>query len=260
MWSPASHLIPMSSTIISTPLLASAAVGGATFFLIAYLDYRHYCSLGDHGLPGNFYGWRKQLQMSRKARKDTIIPAPYNLDEVAKEYGPHALTSFVEGPLLAREGVRPKIPGFVVPQRQITKIASPAMKERMFAYLESLVRANSTVLQSELSRLEGPVPAVQLLSFLIPPPFLKSTRGEITHIHPPDGSTHLVLSLEDSRFVIEKGWGQRHRLSGGGMLPWSYTLVYAPRDEGEFDVWKGIVVAAARFCCAELREIKGVKE
>jgi hypothetical protein len=31
------------------------------------------------------------------------------------------------------------------------------------------------------------------------------------------------------------------------MLPWSYVLVYAPRDDGEYEVWRTLVVAACRF-------------
>jgi hypothetical protein len=254
------YLHTIISAFTSSPMLASAAVGGGSIILIACLDYQHYCSLGDHGLPGNFYGWRRQLQMLKFARKDTTIPAPYRLEDIMNDYGPYATTSFLSKSLQTRDGNRPKIPGFVAPQRQVTEIASPAMKARMFTRLEALVHANGDLLQSELSRLEGPVPAIQLRPSLTLPPFLERTRGEIIHIHPPDGSTHAVLSLEDSRIVIEKGWGQRHRLSGGVMLPWNYILIYAPRNEAEFGIWKDIVEAVARFCCAEIGNIRQVKD
>lgn len=250
------NLHTMTPHLTSTRFLASAAaLSGATAVLIAYLDYRQFCSLGDGGLPANFQGWKRQLQMSKLARKDTTTPAPYNIEDIKEEYGPHATTSFLKIPLQERNGTRPKIPGFVAPQRQVSDQATPEMKQSMNAHLDSLVLANNKLLQRELSTLEGPVPAVQLLSSLPIPTFLERTRGEITHVHPPDGSTHVVLSLEDSKTVIEKRWGERHRLSGGQRLPWNYTLIYAPRDEGEFEVWKGIVKAAASFCCAELGEM-----
>ncbi|KAE9964413.1 hypothetical protein BLS_008384 [Venturia inaequalis] len=249
----------MTSELTTIHFLAAlAALAGATVLFISYLDYRHYCSLGDHGLPGNFQGWKKQLQMSRYARRDTTIPAPYNLEDIVKDYGPHATKSFLKTPLKAREGNRPKIPGFVAPQRQVSDIASPEMKNGMNAHLDSLVRTNSKLLQRELSRIEGPVPAVQLHPSLPVSALLERTRSEIIHVHPPDGTTHLILSLEDSKSVIERAWGQRHRLSGGKMLPWNYTLVYAPRDEEEFEVWKGVVEAAASFCCADVGCIEGI--
>lgn len=31
------------------------------------------------------------------------------------------------------------------------------------------------------------------------------------------------------------------------MLPWSYVMVYAPRDDHEYEVWKNLVVAGCRF-------------
>lgn len=135
------------------------------------------------------------------------------------------------------------------------------MKMAMYGYLDTLASLNSEVLQIQTSVLEGPVPAMGLKSFKEmvdgdKPAVSKGTRGETCHIHPPDGSTHLIMSLADQKRVIELGWGRRHRLSGGGMLPWNYTFIYAPRNEDEMEAWKTIVVAAARFCCADVGEIK----
>ncbi|KAM3473789.1 hypothetical protein MY5147_004596 [Beauveria neobassiana] len=241
--------------------VAGAAVALATLIVIAYRDYSAYCALGDHGLPGNFKGWCIQLKFTRNSRKDTTVPAPYDLAVEAALLGPHADKSFLPPPsrrlpfLPPRDGPRPSIPGFTAPQRQITDTASPAMKARMYAHLEALTKANATLLQYDLSTLEGPVPALQLHKHQNRPEHLRKTRGELAHIHPVDGSTHLVLSLPDSRRIIETRWGQRHRLSGT-MLGWGYTLVYAPRNEREFEVWKDVVAAAAKYSCADLGEIK----
>lgn len=255
------HLRTVASTLTSTTFLAStAALVGATALFCVYLDYHNYCSLGSHGLPGNFRGYKTQLQMSKYARKDVTIPAPYNVEDIKREYGPYATTSFLNTPLQNRKGPRPQIPNFVAPQRQVSDTASSEMKMGMNLHLDALVKINGKLLQRELSRLEGPVPAVQLHPSLPIPPFLERTLGEMIHIHPPDGSTHVVLSLEDSKTVIEIGWGQRHRLSGGQMLPWNYTLIYAPRNEEEYKTWKGIVEAAARFCCAELGNIERMQD
>lgn len=245
------------------PILGATGALVLAAALLAYRDYRAYIALGPHGLPDTFRGWCKQLQMTRMSRKDTTIPAPYNFDSVA---GPHDATNFLpkthSGALSWRPGNKaPQIPGFVAPQRQVTDQATAATKKDMYGYLDALASANTEVLQIQTSVLEGPVPAMGLKGFKEmaendKPEVLRRTRGELCHIHPPDGSTHLILSLADQKRTIELGWGRRHRLSGGGMLPWNYTFIYAPRDEDEMAVWKEIVSAAAKFCCAGMAEIK----
>jgi len=58
----------------------------------------------------------------------------------------------------------------------------------------------------------------------------------------------MTLSLVDAEEAVVKGWAERHPLSGvRKMLPWSYVLVYAPRDDDEYDVWTRLAVAACRF-------------
>lgn len=245
----------MASGLRAHPLFTTTAALFIAGVVMAYRDYRAYVALGPHGLPGTFWGWYTQLRMAAKARKDTTVPAPYNLEEVG---GPHDSESFLPktatGGLGWRPGNKaPQVPGFVAPQRQVTDIASPGMKKAMFAYLDALVAANGDALQTQTSVLEGPVPAMGLSEEVGEqdrPEVLRSTRGEMCHIHPPDGSTHLVMSLADQKRVIELGWGRRHRLSGGGRLPWNYTFVYAPRNDDELAVWQSIVQAGARFCCA----------
>lgn len=242
-------------------LCATGAIAIGTV-AVAYLDYRSYVALGPHGLPDTFQGWVTQLKMTRKSRKDTTVPAPYDLNTVA---GPHDKRSFLPethaGGLSWRPGNKaPQVAGFAAPQRQMTEQASGAMKKAMFGYLDALVAANGEALQTQTSVLEGPVPALGMKGFaqMRPedrPQVLTRTKGEMCHIHPPDGSTHLVMSLADQRRVIELGWGRRHRLSGSSILPWNYTFIYAPRNEEELEAWKTIVTAGARFCCADACDI-----
>jgi hypothetical protein len=249
----------LQTVITERPLLTAAGAIGLIFATVAYQDYRHYCSLGPHGLPPTFWGWYTQLKMTRISRKDVTVPAPYDVDIVA---GPHDKEQFLPQDaaraLKWRPGNKaPQIPNFVAPQRQTSDIASEEMKQAMYTYLDALVAAHSSVLQTQKSVLEGPVPAVGIKSFASlsdaeSPVVYRSTRGEIIHIHPPDGSTHLIMSLADQKNVIETGWGRRHRLSGGGRLPWGYTFAYAPRNDMEFRVWKLLVEAAVQFCLANL--------
>ncbi|KAL5416408.1 hypothetical protein PMIN04_008181 [Paraphaeosphaeria minitans] len=76
----------IQTAINERPLFVVAGTIGLVFATIAYHDYRHYCSLGPHGLPPTFWGWYTQLKMTRIARKDVTVPAPYDIDIVA---GPH---------------------------------------------------------------------------------------------------------------------------------------------------------------------------
>ena len=60
-------------------------------------------------------------------------------------------------------------------------------------------------------------------------------KHELIHIHLHDGSLHCTLSPQDSRKVVEQGYGERHRLAGVGYrasyfppfwLPsWFYNIV-----------------------------------
>lgn len=65
-------------------------------------------------------------------------------------------------------------------------------------------------------------------------------------------------SFSDLSSVIERGWGERHKLSGSRSLhalpfpraakvPKEYIWIYAPRDEQELAVVEKILVASARF-------------
>lgn len=240
------------------PFIAAAIATGVALvpvLIAAFNDYRFYVSMGPHGLPDNWWGWYAQLRMSFKARKDTRVPAPYDLAEVSTANGPNSSKSYFTHSLRRRSGSRPDVCGFVAPQRQLTERCTAEMKSTMNAYLDELVQENPVVLQRENSYLEGPFPAVQLKRGSAIPPFLKCTKGEVVHIHPPDGSTHLVLSLADSAKAIEQGWGERHRLSGG-LLTWGYTLIYAPRNEEELAVWKEIVASAVKFSSADVGQIR----
>lgn len=176
-------------------------------------------------------------------------------------------------PLERRLGNPPPTYRFVAPQRQVRDGTEPAMQAAMFAHLRDLARLNPMELWVENSCLEGPVPALQLnipgimgtggyepetagavpAMLFIPAGYRRGAVAELCHIHPVDGSTHVQLSIADSRLVIENGWGLRHRLSGG-LLPWGYTFVYAPRNRAELAVWKGIVGAAVRFAMFKVAE------
>lgn len=112
--------------------------------------------------------------------------------------------------------------------------------------MQSIVAANSTILHIQTSKLERQGPAIFLQPHITLQPWI-TTKGEIAHFHTQsEGSGHVLLSAADAKEVIGKGWGQRHGLSGTAVVPASYVLIYAPRDEEEVRIVGELLKAGAR--------------
>ncbi len=137
-----------------------------------------------------------------------------------------------------------------------------------------IVEQNTSLLESKLSHYEKHNPAIyvhpSLMSQRSPklPKIAIVAQGEIGHIH-PDTSFHLYFNPADAKVVIEKGWGERHRLAR--TQPWyfgwkknlfgigpSYILLYGPRDQAELVVAKVLLYASARFMTGRL-DVKTVR-
>lgn len=142
----------------------------------------------------------------------------------------------------------------------------------MFA---NAVIANGDILEEKLSLYERHNKAIYVRESLLasvsnpknptdarPPPTAVIARGEIGHIH-PDYSLHLYLSPAEARVVIEKGWGERHRLSKPsnswvtfkerGNLADTYLMVYGPRTEEECEAVSVMLRASLRFMTGQER-------
>ncbi|KAL2175940.1 phospholipase/carboxylesterase, partial [Thermothelomyces heterothallicus CBS 202.75] len=223
-------------------------------------SYRDWLALGPGGPPYNFFGFLVQSTSRLLARSD-IRAADVVVDEaVVRAYAPHGRTSFLppSPPLHPRNGPRPAVPAFVAPHRQTSMQGTPEMVGRMEAFLRRLVGeqeedqpggGGGRLLEIKPSRLEGGrYPAIFVAEREGKmPPFMGIAKREIVHVH-SEGSSHMILSLIDGEEAVAKGWGERHRLSGvNRVLPWGYTLLYAPQNDYEFEVWTRLVVAACRF-------------
>ncbi|KAI2626042.1 hypothetical protein GGS26DRAFT_592820 [Hypomontagnella submonticulosa] len=257
------------------PLILAAGTVAAATPLVAYMYscYTQWLALGRGGVPYHFFGWLVQTSLHLIARSDTRAPLPKGyarVDEFAGPYGPPGLKSYValpaapggdeakaEATLDPRKGDRPAVPSFVAPQRQTSATAPAAMVSRQKAFLASLSLANPSIFALQTSKLEGPLHEAV---WLAPETYNKDTTtqmrlgrgtgGEWAHVH-GEGSTHVTLSAADAAAAIAGGWAERHKLSGVGgarraMIPWGYVLVYAPRDEAEYGVWRRLIVAGAR--------------
>jgi hypothetical protein len=100
------------------------------------------------------------------------------------------------------------------------------------------------------SRWEKHGPAL-FVSTPVPGSYVTKCRNEIVHMHEVDGSMHVVLTPQDAKLVIERGWGERMGLAGRLMLPSTYVIIYAPRDESELAVVKKVLGASLGFLLGE---------
>ncbi|KAI0106677.1 hypothetical protein F4814DRAFT_67009 [Daldinia grandis] len=269
------------------PILLAAGLTAAATPLLAYAwsCYQQWLALGPGGVPHHFLGWLVQTSMHVIARSDTRepLPRPYKrLEDVAALYGAAGAKSYFgsgqsqsQSQIPKRKGDRPTIPTFVAPQRQTSDVAPAATVAAEKAFLDALAAANAELFEVRTSNLEGPLHQALWLRLPSTPPdsadkqqqqqeqeqqqqtleelrtrLGKGSNGEFAHVH-GEGSAHVTLSPADAKAAIEAGWAERHRLSGvwgaRAVVPWGYVLVYAPRDEGEFAVFCGLVLAGARY-------------
>jgi hypothetical protein len=249
----------------TTSALAVAIALSIPTVSYALKSYRGYLALGPGGMPYNPLGWAIQGLLQLVASWDTRSPGPFRKPRNQKPYEPHGMTSFLHlassPELPQRRGSRPDVPGYVAPQRQTTQQGAPEMRARMTAFLEAAAARNPGVLALRPSGLEGVgTPAVWLdlgssaaagsSNKPLPlPSYMRATKGELAHVH-PEASSHVTVSLADAEELTRKGWAERHRLSGVAGIPLGYVMVYAPRDEAEFEVWKAVVRAGLLFVAA----------
>ncbi len=74
--------------------------------------------------------------------------------------------------------------------------------------------------------------------------FMPPSGGrEFTHIH-LDGSFHTVVNTDVENEIITKKWGVRHMYYDQGVKE---VLVYAPRNEGEIEIAKTIVIKSYEY-------------
>lgn len=214
--------------------LAAATATGAACWAVA--DYRRWRRLGPGGLPASWGGWltttRLRLQM-----RDPLSTVP--LLARLGEQGDRARLS----DLPRRVGRRPRIAPHPVPHRQLDQHAPPPARALLEARFEAVVAANPARLVFAQSHFEKRHRAVTAPARRCADAV--ATHGEVAHIHPADGSMHMVLGPSDCCDVIRAGWGERHGLAGVALaLPPTYTLIYAPRTAAEVPVIARILAAA----------------
>lgn len=247
------------------PVLATALAGITTATLItAIQDYRAFIALGAGGLPHNVLGWLV----------NTLLLRPFSLSKANRlyvsDYPPASQASaYVQHELPQRPGPRAETGG-IVPHRQLSQVAPASQAAPLNAMLRSFVTAEPGRLEIKRSHYELHNDALYVAAGILGdeqkavklPATARMAKGEIAHVH-PDRSVHVYLHPADARVVIEKGWGERHRLSrkwpwytGGGWgriigLGDTWIMVYGARDEAEVEVTRRLIGEGVKFMLGE---------
>ncbi|KAF4969361.1 hypothetical protein FSARC_3387 [Fusarium sarcochroum] len=234
-------------------LIAVGAVAGAIIgipvFRIAAEDYRGYLALGPGGPPHNVVGWIAQILM-KPLKKEPYHTSCYDENAIAKAGSNGNAAFLTEKDVPIREAPRPTIGKWTAPSRQLTDLAKKPIIERYQAFLSSLASESPSNLKVATSLAERRGPALFVASEGPWHPIARKTRGEIVHMHASDGSMHVNLAPKDAKLVMDRGWGQRHPLSGT-VLYLGNVMIYAPRNEEELEIVKGITRASVRFMLGE---------
>lgn len=220
---------------------AAALTAGGLAWAVA--DYRRWLALGKGGVPSNPAGWIKvtrwRLQKREAIGVEIYAPA---------RGGP--TDSVRLGDIPYRRGPRPKVDPHPVPHRQIDQPSNPVTRERQDKMFDTYVAEQGRYLRYGRSNYEKHNNAVFVQDVEAAPAIGKLSRGEVAHIHPTDGSMHMIFSPSDATTVITKGWGERHPLAGvRPALPDTYLLIYAPRDEVDLRVLQQLLKAAISHMC-----------
>lgn len=220
--------------------LAAVALAGAW----ARRDYQRWLALGEGGLPSNPMGWLMTSYL-RLRKADPTSTAIYTA-----ELGRPGAEAHL-GPLPRRRGPRPTIAPWPVPHRQLDQFAPLGMRTALDGVFADAVRRHAGTVHMRRSHFETHNPAVTLRDPDAGHPHARLGEGETAHVHPGDGSMHMIFSAADAATILDAGWGERHPLAGvRPELPSTYVYVYPPRDEAELAVVAQLLDAAIAHMAA----------
>ena len=119
------------------------------------------------------------------------------------------------------------------------------------AEITRIAKANPQTLDLGPSKIEGGAPALFIREeiYTLNHSSTRSSPREVFHVHcEAEGSCHAILSAADAKLVLEKGWGERHGLSGRGLgVPLGYIMIFAPRSVQEVKIIGMVARAAACY-------------
>ena len=267
--------VQSSISFIQQNKLSSLIILLLPLFYYAYSDYQGWYALGPGGLPHNVFGWLVQsllrLRASRNVRDSKCYDVAMRRSELERK-------RFLDGQLPDWIGEAPKTAVWVAPHRQLKQVATAEIKkvralllngfmknygqksyfnsrslilQALEATLSQIVKSNPRTLELGPSQIEGGSPAL----FISPESFNSDHDNypraprEVFHSHcEAEGSSHAILSAADAKLVLDKGWGERHGISGKGLgPPLGYIMIFAPRTMRDVEIVGIIARAAARY-------------
>ncbi|KAF7197225.1 hypothetical protein HII31_01650 [Pseudocercospora fuligena] len=219
-------------------------------------EYKQWKAMGAGGVSHDWTGFMlcKGVETTI-ARSDTTNVEIYKSPEInapgwkeaTESQKQAAQKSFSKEPLPEREGPRVRALKFVFPQRERPEDHPQPqdVREAYLAAFDKLIENSGT--EWGTSKLEKRGTALFMKESLPLSPLAVPSQGEICHIHGTDLSGHVTLSFPDAKEVIEKGWGERHRLSGTSRLHLGYTMVFVPNNVRETEVLAKILQAGVDY-------------
>jgi hypothetical protein len=186
----------------------------ATFCLVLWIihDFRAWKALGEGRLPHTAHGW---FRMTR------LRPAKSNMTTVTSLLDPSkggVDDHIYFGSVIQRAAPRPRIVPHSIPHRRMSQFTGTEMLVRLQLAFGDAVAARPEVVCYQKSYFEKRSDAGTLFHPQCGHVYGLSTKGEVDHIHPGDGSMHLITSPSDTATAIERGWGELHS------LVWNYLL------------------------------------
>ncbi len=207
----------------------------------AYKDYQAWVALGLGGIPHTFEGYQTVKQLN------TQMKDPLDVNRIAGGIGAKGDVKVLKN-LPKRKGTKPVIAPFAVPHRQLDQHNDSLTRLSQKKIFDEQVANHAYNLQYKLSYLEKHNYGIFLKdSAAGNQTIVPVSHAEVGHIHPTDGSMHIILSPSDTKEVIQKGWGELHGLAGQGAAAKTYLMIYSPRDKKELDITRQILEAAVRY-------------
>ncbi|KIW32324.1 uncharacterized protein PV07_03878 [Cladophialophora immunda] len=247
--------LPPRDRAVRAAVLTGASTVALSALVWCIRDYHAFLALGPGGASYNVKGWAfvTMLRLFALSKRGATQVSDYPTD------GAHEDIKNLPN----RKGERAAVGG-IIPHRQLSQHAPDEMKPYITNLFKNVVVQNSDILEERLSLYEKHNPALFVREEVLankdpaapkPSSTAYTARGECGHIH-PDYSIHLYLSPADARLIIEKGWGERHRLSKpktarftfeNAHVADTYLMIYGPRDTDEVEVVRKILQNSIRF-------------
>jgi len=241
-----SQLTTLVDRLRTRPGLSAALVAGSVGLTLtpwAYSNYKLFLTLGRSGGAPGVSGWLMAL-VFKPFERETMSTDVYEQDANKEKW---LVGGEGKDEIPFRNRPRPRTGWHCVPHRQVDQnTESKKIQELVTKEFRAIASANSDVVAIAVSPHERMGNAMVVHPSLASPHKVADAGWrEIGHIHTQKCySIHVMLAPQDCKLLIERGWAERHPMSGTFVLPKEYIMVYAPLTEDDVRV-AGLIMRAA---------------